>query len=341
MCDQLSTISVRIAKYPSLSFSVCRFFRKIFDHVTLVVNEQLGKGETSVDAVRAATLITTAFPDVVTASIRPSGAGWSNSTYLVNESLLFRFPRHKQAAASLRIEMRLLPVLASEGRLPVPVPGYRFTAPDGALDHPWPFGGYRLLPGVPVADMDPACLCDSFPGAVGEFLTALHTFPVEQAVALGVPGGPPQAWQAYYRQWYADTRPLVWQHLDAAQRTTVAAFIEGFLDDERHFQFTPVLLHHDLSPDHLLADPQSGRLTGVIDFEDAMIGDPCFDLIGVAHLGPELLAHYSGPIDPGFTERMRFYTRLWPLHEIRYGVVSERAEHIERGIERLRRDLKQ
>jgi aminoglycoside phosphotransferase (APT) family kinase protein len=41
---------------------------------------------------------------------------------------------------------------------------------------------------------------------------------------------------------------------------------------------TPVILHGDISPGHVLADSE-GSLTGVIDWGDVAFGDPARDLI--------------------------------------------------------------
>lgn len=290
------------------------------------------------DAIRAAPLIRAAFPDLPVRSVQPFGHGRANVVFLVDQSLLFRFPRTERAAASTRKEIALLPALASAG-LPVPTPDFRYPAPAGALDHPWPFAGYTLLPGTPAANLAHGQLAASVPGAVGDFLTALHRFPIERATALGVPGGAPQQWRAAYETWYRETRPLIWPYLHARQQQAVAGFIEAFLGNDRHFRFKPVLLHHDLSADHLLIDPATGEVSGIIDFEDAIVGDPCFDLIGVISLGAGVLDHYRGPIDPGFFERMRFYNRLWSLHELRYGAETGHPEPIEKGLSRLRADL--
>ncbi|MHB8926136.1 MAG: phosphotransferase [Bacillota bacterium] len=102
----------------------------------------------------------------------------------------------------------------------------------------------------------------------------------------------------------------------------------------------PVAHHHrDLSADHLLVDPQTLGLTGVIDFEDAAVGDPAFDFTGLAGLGPGALDNYKGPSDAGFAERIEFYRRLVPLHELLYGIEEGLPERVAGGLLRLRRDL--
>lgn len=290
------------------------------------------------DSERAGRLIRAAFPDLSVRSVVPFREGWANTVFLVNQSTLFRFPKTVRVAASTRKEIAILPALASAS-LPLPTPNFRFAAPDGALDYPWAFAGYSLLPGTPAANLERGQLSPAVPGAIGDFLTALHRFPADRAAALGVPGGTAQQWRSEYRSWFVQTRPLIWPYLNGTQQQAVVQFIEAFLSDDRNFRFRPVLLHHDLSEDHLLIDLDTGQANGIIDFQDAVIGDPCFDLLGVIHLGPGVLDHYRGPIDPGFFERMRFYTRLRPLHELCHGAKTGNWEHIEKGLSRLRADL--
>jgi len=48
---------------------------------------------------------------------------------------------------------------------------------------------------------------------------------------------------------------------------------------------TPALVHTDLWPANLFVDPLSGALTGVIDTERSVWGDPLLDLAGIDQLG--------------------------------------------------------
>jgi aminoglycoside phosphotransferase (APT) family kinase protein len=44
-----------------------------------------------------------------------------------------------------------------------------------------------------------------------------------------------------------------------------------------------VPIHGDLGPEHVLMDPASGRIAGVIDWGDVVIGDPAIDLAGFGY----------------------------------------------------------
>jgi aminoglycoside phosphotransferase (APT) family kinase protein len=256
----------------------------------------------------------------------------------VGEEWVIRFPKRARVAESARKEIRLMPELAKT--LPVAVPDFALAAPNGALDYPWPISGYRLVPGVPLAEFDRDKQPSDLTHSVSRFLSALHAFPVNRASNLGVPGGAPGHWRDEYRRWLDEMREMIWPRLAPREQRAVAVFVEDFLGDDRNFTFTPVLLHRDLGEDHLLLDPGSGVLTGVIDFEDGTMGDPAFDFNGVINLGPGVLEGYSGPRDGGFGRRIRFYRRLWPLHEMHYGIEAGLAGHVEAGYAALRADLK-
>jgi len=60
---------------------------------------------------------------------------------------------------------------------------------------------------------------------------------------------------------------------------------------------TPHLVHMDLWPGNVLLDPATGEVTGVVDFERGLFGDPLMDLVGhdpfrTAGLPPEVVAGY-------------------------------------------------
>ncbi|MHB8946169.1 MAG: phosphotransferase family protein, partial [Bacillota bacterium] len=112
---------------------------------------------------RVRSLIAAAFPELAGAEVGPFGEGWVNELWRVRygrsgarggtagtsqPDLLFRFPKRAAAAAGVRREMMLLRMIGPA--LPAPVPDYRYVASDGALDYAWPFGGYPLIPGVPL-----------------------------------------------------------------------------------------------------------------------------------------------------------------------------------------------
>ncbi len=302
---------------------------------------------------RVRSLIAAAFPELAGAEVSPFGEGWVNELWRVRHGrsgadgarggtagtsqpdLLFRFQKRAAAAAGVRREMTLLRMIGPA--LPAPVPDYRYVASDGALDYAWPFGGYPLIPGVPLTEVPgpPGPARAALAAAVGRFLSVLHRLPVDTALAAGVPGGSGEAWRRGHEEWYRTTRDVIRPALAPRELARVDDLLTGFLRHDGNFTFTPVLLHRDLSFDHLLVDPVTGTLTGVIDFEDAAVGDPAFDFTGLEDLGPGALEAYEGPRDAGFGQRVGFYRRLVPLHELRHGVEEGLPDRVAVALDRL------
>ena len=81
---------------------------------------------------------------------------------------------------------------------------------------------------------------------------------------------------------------------------------DELLADSELTGFTPALRHGDLWYEHVLVAEESGRLTGVLDWEGAALGDPARDLAVQFHLGDDFaeatLAAYAsraGDVDAG------------------------------------------
>ncbi|KXT12502.1 hypothetical protein AC579_10341 [Pseudocercospora musae] len=77
-----------------------------------------------------------------------------------------------------------------------------------------------------------------------------------------------------------------WEELKAIAYVegTSGLMQEALSDDipERSTPYVPTLLHGDISMQHILVDEADGNITGIIDWSDAMIGDACEDIAGLA-----------------------------------------------------------
>jgi aminoglycoside phosphotransferase (APT) family kinase protein len=207
--------------------------------------------EEPVDAERAAALIFRHFGwwDEVT----PLGEGWDSAAFRVRDAV-FRFPKRAVVVPHLRTELEVLPLLAG---LPLPVPQPRWVAEPDEL-YPFPFMGYPLLPGVPLdeSDWSPEHVLDQ----VLPFLDALHALPLHGPLAR-VQGWP-------------HTPPSSIEH-------PVAERARAWLRAHPRPECTPTLIHADLGLEHILVDPDTGRVTGIVDWGDLERGDPAQDLVGL------------------------------------------------------------
>ncbi len=268
------------------------------------------------------------FPQLRARAVRVIEDGWDSLVLDVDSEWIIRIPRRAEVAESMEAEIALLPALASA--LPVAIPQFELIARDGVRAV-----GYRKLPGDALQAADPVVAA-----GVGSFLAALHRFPVEQAVALGVRGDGREWWRNERTIRVDAFRAVVLPLLAGPERAAAESLLDTALADEA-FDFDAVLIHGDLGPEHILCE--SGRVSGVLDWTDARIGDPALDLSWLLHGTPAAFADAAlaayGASDPHLRKRALIYHRLGPWYEVAYGLEQSRPELVERGLAGVRRRL--
>ncbi len=256
--------------------------------------------EREVDAPTAARLLREAFPQAFghlsPTDLEPFGAGWDNTAWLVEKTWVFRFPRRQLAVSFLNTESRLLPRIAPLLPLQIPAPEW---VSDGKPDAAWPFAGYRMLPGPTACG---ARLDDEERSALAErlaqFLSTLHALPSGAWEGCGV------------RPDSIERLSVARRRAGVAERLKKAADLGlipdptpwlALLDDfPSHWEPRSCsLVHGDFYVRHLLLDParpsaqppssaRRPRLSGIIDWGDAHLGEPAGDLsIAYTFLPPE------------------------------------------------------
>jgi aminoglycoside phosphotransferase (APT) family kinase protein len=253
--------------------------------------------ERVVEPELAASLLETQFPELGPIVLEPLGEGWDNTAYLVNNLMVFRFPRRQIAVPLIEIEARVLPRIASKLPLPVPRP---IWVGRPSREYPWPFSGYPLIAGctADVADLDDRGR-GNLARPLGEFLRVLHALPSE-----GLAGDSIGRLDA--KRLIGRIRGLI-EAPDAALR--------GVLDTSAELRPSGrrAIVHGDLYARHLLLE-EDDSLSGIIDWGDLHEGDPAVDLaVAWSFLPPAARGVFRasyGPIDDG-TWRL---ARLRALH---------------------------
>jgi aminoglycoside 2''-phosphotransferase len=207
------------------------------------------------------------------------GEGAFFRAFLVNDSLVVREPKHRMAELALAREACLMPVLAP--RLPVPVPQPRYLRP--ADPRGTALGVHDLVPGRELTHRRWAGLGEEdrwrLAESLGTFLSDLHRIDPLRAAGCGL-GLVDQLGRA------ASLRELL--HAPAAVRVpsrlraradAALARVEAGVPAWR--SRSPVLVHGDVSPEHVLVAGDPPALSGVIDWSDVQLGDPAFDFVYV------------------------------------------------------------
>jgi aminoglycoside phosphotransferase (APT) family kinase protein len=122
----------------------------------------------------------------------------------------------------------------------------------------------------------------------------------------------------------------------AVYRRPVEAFLDAPLPAGG---WTPVFSHNDLGIEHVLVDPGTGTVTGVIDWSDAAIVDPAVDF-GLLHrdLGPATanaaLSSYRSEINDPLTleERAVFYASCRVLEDLAYGIQTGQDKYLDKSL---------
>ena len=195
-------------------------------------------------------------------------------------------------------EARVLEYLHS--RLPVATPELLAC---GDYENGWRYVLMSQLPGTELATAwraIPAPHRDRIAGYVGELLAALHG--LDPGPLHPVPG--PADWAGF----------LAAQRATAVERQREAGLPEAWLSQIEPFlgsvPLTPgrqrSLLHTEVTRENLMVSPGTWTLSGLLDFETAMVGDRPYEFPAVvlvlAHSDPRLLgcllAAYGHSLDP-------------------------------------------
>lgn len=282
--------------------------------------------EVGISEVDAALVIAEQFPALNPVRVRGLGVGWDNVALLVNDTVVFRFPRRRLAIALIETECRALPLLAPHLPLPISTPTY--VGRPGPL-FPHPFAGYDLLPGVTAcarafSEEELVALAP----ALGRFLARLHGLPVPNAVSAWAPRD--EIGRARLKSRVPRLKERlngILSGLPAAGRHALLGLVDELAEAPPR-EAPPAWVHGDLYARHLLVDTR-GRLTGVIDWGDVHLGDPALDLsILYSFLVPAARAAFRaayGPIDEATERRARFRALHYGAVLVEYGVEVDDA----------------
>lgn len=298
-----------------------------------------GRQNGSVDLADAAAALTTVMGRRPRTLRRIEG-GWASYTFEVDGRFIARFPRNQSVARCTQAELDLLPRIG---------PLVDFAVPEVRWQGRWagfPFFAYEAISGRALTARD----VDAHPelaDALASALRQLHGVDLSVAATAcgfagsptGPLGDPVDAWRHRYASLRAEAEHRVAPLLDAATVSLLEAAWDVF---EPLLSFTPALVHADLGTEHILVS--NGRLSGVIDWETACVGDPAIDFVGFhIFLGPDrtrdLLDRY-GSADPALGFRAPHYVWIGAVHAVLYGLEADRPEIVGQGVrglgERLR-----
>lgn len=257
--------------------------------------------------------------------LRPGSLVESGGDFLVlraqdaaGDAWILRQPRREWALKRMGPERALLDLVAS--RVPVPVPCWLPQHQDIAI--------YRALPGERPDEPD-----DEYFEDVARFLAALHAIGQEEAARTGIEMRLPGeirstiARKIHRARTELGLSDALWQHWQA------------WIDDDSTWPPRSVVAHADICPANTLV--HNGKLSGVIDWTDSLLGDPAADFHRLARqFGrlDELISSYErhgGLTWPGMRRHVEERVRMAPVDSGLYGIDSGQSRYVTSAVERL------
>ncbi|TBO54361.1 aminoglycoside phosphotransferase family protein [Streptomyces kasugaensis] len=219
-------------------------------------------------------LLSRALPGESGTRIEPVDEGGEHSTWWVGARYVLRFALDESGSRRQRRERALRDAIRSRLAVRVPIsiasgewaPRLTYT-----IDTRLPGVSAERQPVSPAGERD-----------LAQLLTGLRALSAEEIAGLGLPTAPPRPLDTLRKAAAA-----------AAARLTADGELDGVADGAhrpplrtdapaRRTPPAPVaVVHNDLKGEHLLVS-DSGRVCGVLDWTDAVLGDPAEDIAGLA-----------------------------------------------------------
>lgn len=263
--------------------------------------------------IKEAANLIEAYTPLKVSSIERAGEGMHNEAFLVNASCLFRFAKTEDDKQKIKKESLLLPAI--KPLLPVSIPSPDYVSPDFSFIAHQKLSGVFLTPEL-YAALTPAkqkILLHS----LASFLTTLHNVNID---ALNIPEVERTNFESVYREDFAEVKQDLFPSLPTDEQKLIAKRFSSYFENPENFAYKPALLHGDFSLDHILLRADNQTLKAVIDFGDAAVGDPDYDLFYLyKQLGEifihDLLQFYSCPNHALLLEKLRFFVFVETLHD--------------------------
>lgn len=266
-------------------------------------------------------------------------SGFSSIVMRDASDTVYLLGRTDSVAKNYRYEIALLPLILPHLPCAIPAPSV-VAAP--SKQFPGGVMAYSWLPGLPMRRVDAdsdnsAQLADD----LGHFLAALHQIPLSALVNLE--NRPSRSSVAEFEAIRVETTRELRVHLEVAEFTRLERWWDRLMADTRMQECPVVMTHQDYWHENLLVESEPLRLSGVVDWELARLGDPSTDFASLVYLNKQFVVEvtvayqkYGGMIDENFDFRRANHNILREFGGMRYAIrTNDQAELID-SISKLR-----
>ena len=250
-------------------------------------------------------------PGADLSTLEELGSGWDYDVWALDRRRVARFPRRAEVVDTTRREARFMP-RALEALQPagVRVPEV-FAVAEGSETFPHPFLIQRRLWGVPLEALSRSRFSPRLARHLGRTLAAVHGMECEPELLE-----PPDD---YAGDDVAHALEVT-SRLDPDLAERIADPLDWLRSDPDPpvpYDGPPVVIHNDLSPEHVRIARNGLTVLGLMDWSDVTLGDPARDFAvlycwGGAEAVERIVEGY-GPVGPEFLDRVRWTARVTAL----------------------------
>jgi len=241
-------------------------------------------------------LIKKEFPKLHWKKFKIITKGWDFIVIILDNKLVFRFPRDKEGKIGLKKEINFLKNFKKHSK--ITIPDYKYIAKNYSLS------GYTLIPGKDMKIWRYRKLTlnqkQILAKQIAKFLSDLHTTPISIMKRYDIKKSDPNE---SFKHLVKVTKKYILPKL----KTKDIILIKNHFKDLKHSindKFKSVFVHGDLGADHMLWNKNS---IGIIDFGDIHIGDPAKDFSRLYKYGPKFVEniyqYYQGQKDINLLKR--------------------------------------
>jgi aminoglycoside 2''-phosphotransferase len=258
--------------------------------------------------------------------------GQYNDILIINDELIFRFPKYEESIESFITEIRLLQYMQDHISLQIPQPIYTSLKSEAPKKV---FMGYRMIPGEQLHrekldEIAEESTLQMLADQLACFLKELHGLPTKcLEIDLPLHDGPDK-----WAELYAEIQAHLFRFIRSDAQAQVSDHFEAYLNNPDLHRYPTCLRHGDFGPSNILYDPETQRISGIIDFSAAGIGDPAVDIAAVSCYSEHFVRRFSSahPEVESMFERACFYKSTFALQEALHGFRNNDRDAFESGL---------
>jgi len=265
-------------------------------------------------------------PEFSNSYFKVNSQGWSNLVFEVDEKFIFRVPRSEESRKDLEFEKEMLPKLSRISNLEIP--SFKCVP---SKDSDLEYVGYEMIPGVQLSN-DSLTNCteeetEMIASQIGYFLSKLHSIGDSKTIEKA----------HIFNKWEHLKATVLSKSVSVLNKAQIVWIEDLFINFEKLLMQSNIelsLIHGDFTEDHMLLNPVSNKIEGVIDFGDMQFNDTAFDFAGLySSYGKsfmvKVLKYYDRNIDDFFMDRIeKFYIKQVLLHELLFAIENDEQERL-------------